>query len=121
MSTWDAWNYRRQETGSPTEDLDLVGYQVEATDGSIGTVDDATYVVGSSYVVVDTGPWIFGERVMLPAGTVDRLEVAEEKIHVDLTKEQIKNSPPFDPATAAAAGYRDELDTYYGGFYGSSF
>ena len=120
MSTWDAWNYRQQEAGPSTEGLDLVGYQVEATDGSIGIVDDATYEVGSSYVVVDTGPWIFGKQVMLPAGTVERIEVAEQKIHVDLTKEQIKNSPPFDPATAAGTGYRDEFDTYYGVFYGSS-
>jgi hypothetical protein len=53
---------------------DVVGFDVEATDGSIGKIDEATYDVGSSYVVVDTGPWIFGSKVMLPAGIITRVE-----------------------------------------------
>lgn len=120
MSTWDAWNYRQQEAGSPTAGLDLVGYRVEATDGHIGKVDEATYDVGTSYLVVDTGPWIFGKRVMLPAGTVERVEVDEQKVHVDLTKDQIKNSPPLDAAATSDTEYRDALDGYYGGFYGGT-
>ena len=47
------------------------GFGVEAIDGSIGKVDEATYDTDSSSIVVDTGPWIFGRKVMLPAG-VDR-------------------------------------------------
>ena len=38
---------------------------MEATDGSIGKVDEATSEGGSSYIVVDTGPWIFGKKVQL--------------------------------------------------------
>ena len=42
---------------------DVTGFEVEATDGGIGKVDEATNEVGSSYLVVDTGPWIFGKKV----------------------------------------------------------
>ena len=49
------WTYSRDVTAEP---LDVQGFYVEATDGNIGKVDEATYEVGSSCVVVDTGPWI---------------------------------------------------------------
>ena len=52
--------------------MDLTGFEVEAVDGSIGKVDEATNDVGESYVVVDTGVWIFGNKVLLPAGVIER-------------------------------------------------
>jgi hypothetical protein len=52
---------------------DVSGFWVQAVDGEIGCVDEATYDARSSYVVVDTGPWIFGEKVLLPAGTIQRV------------------------------------------------
>jgi hypothetical protein len=53
---------------------DLTGYRVEATDGGIGSIDEPTYDVGSACLVVDSGPWIFGCKVLLPAGTVQRID-----------------------------------------------
>ena len=49
---------------------DLTGYKVEAIDGDIGKIDEASNEVGSACIVVDTGPWIFGKKVMIPAGIV---------------------------------------------------
>jgi hypothetical protein len=91
----------------------LEGFGVEATDGSIGKVDEATYDVGSSYIVVDTGPWIFGTKVMLPAGVIERVDRNAEQILVSLTKEQIKNAPEFDQMTYRDDEYRASLGTYY--------
>ena len=50
----------------------------------------------SAYIVVDTGPWIFGKKVMLPAGTIQRADHDDEKVFVNRTKDQIKNAPEFD-------------------------
>jgi hypothetical protein len=36
---------------------------------------------------------------MLPAGTIDRVDWNEEKVYVDRTKDQIKDSPEFDEST----------------------
>src|ERR687892_1073410 len=60
----DLWTYSDQTMAKP---LDVEGFKVAATDGDIGKIDEATYDVGSSYIVVDTGPWILGRKVLLPA------------------------------------------------------
>lgn len=118
MSTaWDAWSYRQSAARTP-ESGSLVGYHVAATDGDIGKVDETSDQVGASRIVVDTGPWIFGRKVILPAGTVQRVDDDDRKVYVDLTKDQIKNSPELDEsATTDDAGYRDRLGTYYDEFY----
>jgi hypothetical protein len=113
MQSADIWSYRA-ESGFGTETRDLAGYKVEATDGSIGKVDEATYDTGSSYMVVDTGPWIFGKKVLLPAGVVSRIDRDDEKVYVDRTKDQIKDAPEFDADSYREDDYRDRVGSYYG-------
>jgi hypothetical protein len=117
MSTsWDAWNYRDSARGAGSGSM--VGYHVHAADGDIGKIDEASNDVGGSRIVVDTGPWIFGRKVILPAGTVERVDDADRTVYVDLTKDQIKNSPELDESTMTDdADYRSRLGTYYGEFY----
>ncbi len=110
MATTDIWTYR--ETDFTTSNF--VGYGVEALDGSIGKVDAATYDTDSSSIVVDTGPWIFGKKVMLPAGVVQRVDEADEKVWVNRTKDQIKDAPEYDDKMRGDAGYRSSLGSYYG-------
>jgi hypothetical protein len=94
--------------------IDVVGYSVEAVDGGIGKVDEASYDVGSSYLVVDTGPWIFGKKVLLPAGVIDRVDPEDEVIHVNRTKDQIKDAPEVDESSYRDDAYRTEVGSYYG-------
>ncbi|MEV8533766.1 PRC-barrel domain-containing protein [Streptomyces sp. NPDC051211] len=117
--TEHVWSYK--STSGYLAGLDLTGYKVEATDGSIGKVDKHSDEVGDAYLVVDTGIWIFGKEVLLPASTVVSVDPDEQRIYVDRTKGQIKDAPEFhrdkhlgDPA------YREELGTYYssGGPFG---
>ncbi|MFF4974935.1 PRC-barrel domain-containing protein [Streptomyces sp. NPDC001083] len=106
------WGY--QPTTGHTTGTDLTGYKVEATDGSIGKVDKHSDEVRSSYLVVDTGVWIFGKHVLLPAGTVTTIDQAEKKIYVALTKDQIKDSPEFDKDKHIGdAGYHEQVGGYY--------
>ena len=110
MSTSDMWVYREQRFAS----LDISGFGVEAIDGSIGKVDDASNEVGGSYLVVDTGPWIFGKKVMLPAGVVARVDLDTETVFVNRTKDEIKSAPELDEDALDRDVYRGELTTYYG-------
>ena len=114
-TTTDVWTYGDQSTlgADMIGDVDLTGFSVEAIDGGIGKIDEASYDVGSSYIVVDTGPWIFGKKVMLPAGVINRVDVENETVHVDRTKEQIKDAPEFDEDSYRDDSYRDELGGYY--------
>jgi hypothetical protein len=107
-----AWVSDLTEMGS------LDGYSGEAIDGSIGKIDEASYEVGSSYIVVDAGPWIFGKRVLLPAGVIERVDHEDEPVFVSLTKEQIKNAPELDESTYRNDGYRSSLGDYYTPYVG---
>jgi hypothetical protein len=93
--------------------LDLSGFRVEATDGEVGKVDEATHEIGSGAIVVDTGPWIFGRKVMLPVGVISRIDEDDRRIWVDLTKDEIKRAPEFDESRHRDRDYRDEVGSHY--------
>jgi hypothetical protein len=107
----DIWTFRTQ----PGVVLsDLVGFHVEATDGGIGKVDDATEEAGRNILVVDTGPWIFGKKVLIPAGIIDRIDLDGETVYVNRTKDEIKNAPEFDrDVQLRDEEYHDRLGGYY--------
>ena len=94
--------------------MDLTGFEVEAVDGSIGKVDEATHDGGGSYLVIDTGMWIFGRKVLLPAGLVERVDRDEEKVFVGRTKDEIENAPEFDKDNYGGDDYRSAVGGYYG-------
>lgn len=111
----DIWTYRSDgKLGvEPGRDLDLTGFHVEALDGGIGSVDEGSPDLDPRYLVVDTGPWIFGKKVMLPAGVIDRIDLEERTVHVHRTKEEIRNAPEFDEDAYATDDYRLTLGMYY--------
>ena len=93
---------------------DLTGFSVEALDGSIGKIDEVSNEVGGSYLVVDTGPWIFGKKVMLPAGVVRDVDLDTQTVFVNRSKDEIKNAPEFDQDRYHDDAYRQDLGGYYG-------
>ncbi|MFE7130237.1 PRC-barrel domain containing protein [Streptomyces sp. NPDC057638] len=110
--TQDAWNY--PSAVGHTTGTALAGFKVEALDGGIGKVDQHTEDVDAACLVVDTGPWIFGKEVLIPAGAVTRVDTTEEKVHIALTKDQIKGAPAFHRQNHLTdTGYRDTLSAYY--------
>jgi hypothetical protein len=109
MATVEMWTY----TIETPPNIDFTGFKVEAVDGDIGKVDDATNEVGGSFIIVDTGPWIFGKKVMIPAGVVRDIDPDSETIFVNRTKDEIKDAPEFDENTYRDQAYRDELGGYY--------
>ena len=106
----DIWRYRDASYAG----TDITGFGVEALDGSIGKIDKATDDTTGNTLVVDTGPWIFGKKVMLPGGVIDRIDRDEEKVYVNRTKDEIKNSPEYDDTMYEDEVYRGELAGYYG-------
>ena len=85
------------------------GYDVHAVDGDIGTVSESTSEAGRNSIVVDTGLWIFGKKRMIPAACVKSVDHANRRVHVSLTKDQIKDAPDAKDLTERA--HRD--DAYY--------
>jgi hypothetical protein len=91
----NVWAYR---DASWMTDAGIVGYDVEATDGSIGKVDEASEDVGASRVVVDTGFWIFGKKRLIPAGAVTGIDHDDRRVTVNMSKDEIKSAPDYDEA-----------------------
>jgi hypothetical protein len=101
---------------------DLIGYQVVATDGAIGRIDQATDEIDASGLVVDTGFWIFGKRRLIPAGVLDRIDAADQTVHVSMTKDQIRQAPDFLDEDHTRTGdadrdrhrdHRDDVSDYF--------
>ncbi len=108
----DLWNYRLEVD---TTDLDLMGYDVEATDGHVGSVDESSADVGDSYLVVDTGLWIFGKKRVIPARAVKQVDVETKTLYLDMTKDQVKDAPDHHPQWTEPAN-REPFLGYYGPF-----
>lgn len=110
-SSSDMWEFAHDPSDWATGRL--IGYSVEASDGGIGKIDDATSEIGANRVVVDTGPWIFGKKVMIPAGMIERVVHDDQTVYVSLSKNQIKDSPEYDDSLRENQTYRDSLSGYY--------
>ena len=108
----DIWTYREQ-----VFDLDLTGFAVEAADGEVGRVDSVSEDVGEGAIIVDTGPWILGKKVVLPAWLIHSVDAEDGTIHVDRTRDEIKAAPEWDPTGYAEQEYRLMVAEYYSRFY----
>jgi hypothetical protein len=110
VTTAGMWTFRDPVTTG----IDLNSFDVEALDGTIGRIDEAAYDLHGSFVIVDTGPWIFGRKVMFPSGLIDRIDVDTKTVWVGRTKEEIKNAPAFEEDRISSDEYRGSLNEYYG-------
>ena len=96
---------------------DLVGYTIRANDGDIGTVsefyfDDHTWTI--RYVVVDTGGWLPGRKVLISPVALNRPDWESRTFPVNLTKEQMRNSPSIDTDKPVSRQHETKLHGYYG-------
>ncbi|MFD4925783.1 PRC-barrel domain containing protein [Streptomyces goshikiensis] len=78
-----------------TSQQSLVGFTVEAADGVIGHVDRQQDQPGMQHLVVDTGVWVFGRSVLIPAGAVTSIDTTTQKVKVVPSREEIKAAPRF--------------------------
>lgn len=77
----------------------LIGYKIGATDGELGKVvdfyfDDKKWNI--RYLVVETGGWLQGRKVLISAQEISKCDVEQKKFNVKLTMDQIRHSPDID-------------------------
>lgn len=96
----------------------VTGYHVAATNGEMGHVDDLIVEAPSwqiRYIVVDTRNWLPGRKVLLsPDWRIEGFSWADRNLTVDLTREQIKESPEFDPSEPINREFEVKLHDFYG-------
>jgi len=96
---------------------DLHGFTVSATTDEIGSIDDFYFddrTWDIRYVIVDTGPWIFGRRVLLVPSAIQSINWTDRVLSIQLTKEQIENSPPIDAEKPVSRQNEIDLHEHYG-------
>lgn len=96
---------------------ELRGYTIAATDDDIGHVsdlliDDEGWTV--RYLVVGTGTWLPGRHVLVAPQWTSAIDWAERRVHVDLTRDQVRHSPDYDPSIMVERTYEDRLYGHYG-------
>jgi hypothetical protein len=95
----------------------LKGCAVAASDGEIGSVEEIYFddeAWGVRYLVVKTGNWIDGRRVLISPYSVIRLDPGALSVHVDLTRQQVSDSPPIDTHKPVSRQLEAEYLRYYG-------
>ncbi|MEN9520293.1 MAG: hypothetical protein RLZZ381_2881 [Cyanobacteriota bacterium] len=107
-------NYKEEIFGGE----DIKSFSVyDHTDDKIGSVYDI--IVDETgkfrYLVIDTGFWVFGKKVLLPVGRAS-IDYAQERIYAkDLTKEQVENLPQYDDNMTIDYDYEERVRTVYRG------
>ncbi len=96
---------------------EIRGYHIQGSDEAIGhlddfIVDDETWEV--RYLVVDTSNWWFGKKVLVAPQWADSVSWEEHEVHVDLRRDQIKNSPEWSASLAITRDYEARLHDHYG-------
>ena len=96
---------------------DVTGYQLHAADGDIGhvsdfIVDDLTWAI--RYLVVDTGSWLPGKKVLLAPTWIGSVKWSDAKVHTLLTREAIECGPAFDHKLPITRDYEVQLFAHYG-------
>jgi hypothetical protein len=112
----DVWQYRESMRFAASS-VDVSGYEVVGPDGSIGTVDKVSNDVRVNYIVVDSGDWLGGRQVILPAYTVTRIDPSGRKVFIDRRRDDIRDAPEFRPSKRRTASFEDALTGYYHGMY----
>jgi hypothetical protein len=73
---------------------EIIGYQVEAADGTAGRIDDFMIDDRNWHVdalVVDTKPWLPGGRVLVSPRAIEDIDWHSKKIRVRTTREAIEH------------------------------
>jgi sporulation protein YlmC with PRC-barrel domain len=94
----------------------LIGYAIRATDGDLGKVhefyfDDATWTI--RYMVVETGNWLSNRKVLISLAALGKPDWESRTFPVNLTCDQVRNSPDIDTQRPVYRQHEAELHEYY--------
>jgi uncharacterized protein YrrD len=95
----------------------LTGYQLDSLDGEIGKVkefyfDDRHWTI--RYLIASTGNWFTGRVALISPYALVAVNKEEKNIAIDLTKQQIKDSPFLDSDKPVSRQFEESYYGYYG-------
>jgi hypothetical protein len=95
---------------------DVTGYYIRGTDEAVGSVAD--FLIDEEgwairYLVVDTGTWLSGRRVLIAPSWVSEVSWATQEVQITLTRAAIEASPEYNPDLVDRV-YEEQLHGHYG-------
>jgi len=95
---------------------EVTGYAIHATDGDIGEVEDfiiedTTWKI--NFLVVETGNWFSGKKVLISPRWIKNVKWEEQKVTINHSKDEVKNSPEYDSTQPINDSYEHALNDYY--------
>ncbi|MBU3100912.1 MULTISPECIES: PRC-barrel domain containing protein [Clostridium] len=95
---------------------DVIGYDIQATDGTIGHVDDFIIddkTLAIRYLIIDTKNWLPGKKVLISPKWIERVSWDESKVFINLLRENIKQSPEYTDESLLTRDYENGLYQHY--------
>jgi len=92
------------------------GYRLEARDGDIGRCHDFLFddeLWTLRYMVADTGGWLSGRKVLIFPTQLKAPDWERKRMPVDLTKQQIEQSPPLDADEPVSRRYEQLYNEFH--------
>lgn len=113
--------YWEQEAGANTDahlrsSEEVRGYRVSASDREIGLVEDFLFDDKNwkiRWAIIRTRGWWPGRQVLLSPKWIRRVSWRERAIHTNLSREQIKKSPAWNPHKPVSRKYELQLHKHY--------
>jgi hypothetical protein len=95
----------------------ITGYRVHASDGEIGhienmLIDSSTWTIRN--LIVDTRNWWPGKHVLLSPFAVSEVSWWQHEMRFNITRDQVRSSPPWDPLALVDQTYEQRLHSHYG-------
>ena len=95
----------------------LKGYELTCLDGEIGSIkefffDDEDWSI--RYLVANTGGWLTGRQVLISPPALNAVSRSARQVSLDLSKQQIENSPPLSSDEPVSRQFQRVFYEYYG-------
>jgi hypothetical protein len=97
--------------------VEVMGYHIHALDGDLGHVENFMFDNDDwslRYFVIDTSNWWFGKRVLIAMQAVSAVDWSDRRVRLDVSREQVKTCPAWDPLVAFNEIYKTHLHKHYG-------
>jgi uncharacterized protein YrrD len=116
----EAWRAEKKATESWDPHLrstnEVEGYDVEASDGHVGkisdfVIDDQSWTI--RYLVVETGTWFSGKKVLVPPTWTDRISWSDKKVMVDVSRSKIEHATVFTGKEMLTREFERDLYKHY--------
>ena len=95
----------------------ITDYHILASDGQIGhienfLIDDTNWCI--RYLIIDTKNWWPGKHVLISPYAVREINWTDRQIRIDVSRDQVKSSPPWEPLDIIDEAYEKQLHGHYG-------